>query len=435
MPNYTPLILFTGAGASSPFNLPTMRNFTEQLAADSQMSTKERALLRTILQNGESSIDPEPTRDVEVLLTILETLSDPTPNGTAAFLTVWHDNFLNRLLRETNLTLDKARQASPAFPSSSLVAPAIDPERSVLPAGWDLAAAVGAGALGALSGINPVASLKSAFAAHEVVSGLERLIDVIKRQKSYLAEEIPSVARKLSVKIMDAIINTYSKPDTAKLIVPFDDLRSALTANNLWPPDIFTVNYDPCVESYCDQCDLECQTGFRSSRWLDSFSVPRKTLLRLFKLHGSVTWYKGSDGVKESPSSFGNRKTLTMDGPAESAVLYPIHGKASFAEPYLSLLLRFRDALREAGRCIAIGYSFRDPTICDLFLDGMRLNNSLRIQIVDPELNEERLFDRAPGFAVFAERLSFHQWVFGEECDWQSLLRTDDADAAKARGI
>ncbi len=107
------------------------------------------------------------------------------------------------------------------------------------------------------------------------------------------------------------------------------------------PFDVFSVNYDTCIEQFCEVNGKSMQDGFDPT-W--NFGVFKRDVdVRLYKLHGSVTWYKTDRGdyLKIPIQSREATLTLTSGERAESLVLFPVQ-KWEYAEPMLELLVELK---------------------------------------------------------------------------------------------
>ncbi len=149
--------------------------------------------------------------------------------------------------------------------------------------------------------------------------------------------------------------------------------------------EVFTLNYDQLVESMAAQIGVRFTSGFGEA-WDPSLFELKNWDLRLYKLHGSVDWYRlPSRNVlyRGSPEHHAFRGEES-----EEVLLYPARGKAAHADPFATLMSLFNRALADTRLCVAIGYSFRDDHIRRAVLDRMVTNKRLQLLIVDtkPEL-------------------------------------------------
>ena len=165
------------------------------------------------------------------------------------------------------------------------------------------------------------------------------------------------------------------------------------------PLDIFSVNYDICIEQFCNVYKKSYRDGFEAE-WNPSVFSASNIDIRLYKLHGSITWYKTSSGgfVKSVIKSDNEKIELLTGEKAESLMLYPMR-KWEYAEPLLENLLTLKNKL-QSENCkyvVVVGYSFRDDYIRDIFWDAARKNKELILILVDPN-----------AFQRYSERLEYY---------------------------
>jgi hypothetical protein len=170
--------------------------------------------------------------------------------------------------------------------------------------------------------------------------------------------------------------------------------------------DIFTLNYDRLVESMAARYGARFTTGF-GDVWDPGLFDQKGWGVRVFKLHGSVDWYRVA---QRSIIYQGAREHYAFPREATGELLlYPAESKVSHAEPYATLIAHFTRALGSAKKCIAIGYSFRDRDIKRIVLDQMATNRALQLLVVKPGAHEvlyqDRYADDEPTFQDFPDRV------------------------------
>lgn len=175
------------------------------------------------------------------------------------------------------------------------------------------------------------------------------------------------------------------------------------------PLDIISLNYDTCIEKFCNVHKMTYQDGFDLYWNPESFNR-EETEIRLYKLHGSIIWYQSDRGtyIKLPIQNEIGEIKLISDEKAENLMLYPMQ-KWDYAEPLLELILHIKDLLESKVLkedpadnfkfLIAVGYSFRDEHVKKVIWDAARKNRKLYLIIIDPEANKiyERLkyYDKA----------------------------------------
>jgi len=159
---------------------------------------------------------------------------------------------------------------------------------------------------------------------------------------------------------------------------------------------IFTTNYDLCFERAASELGGVALDGFsftpprrydprffgydiiRRPRGGDDLGHYLEGVFLLYKLHGSVNWARGKDGViheKESPT------------PEEACLIYPARGKyqQSFVQPHLESMAQYLAAVREPNTCVlVVGFGFNDDHLAEPLLAAVRSNPHLRLIIADP---------------------------------------------------
>ena len=169
-------------------------------------------------------------------------------------------------------------------------------------------------------------------------------------------------------------------------------------ARNLEGLDVFTVNYDTCVEHVCEALDAQYTDGF-GPMWDPTVFDLAQNLIRLHKLHGSINWFAAAGPIRSMhryPLVAHEALRASKPEGLSELMVYPLVPKGSVDPPWLDLFNRFDKALNAARVCIVIGYSFRDAYIADLFLRNMISNPKLLLLIVGPSAPAclQRLLDR-----------------------------------------
>jgi len=165
------------------------------------------------------------------------------------------------------------------------------------------------------------------------------------------------------------------------------------------PLDIISVNYDTCIEQFCNVYNLVYQDGF-DVNWNPKTFSTEYTKIRLYKLHGSATWYKSDRGsyIKSPVMTTESKIELITGEKAESLMLYPMQ-KWDYAEPLLELMVKIKHLLEseKCGILIVVGYSFRDDYIIRLLHDVARKNIKLHLIIIDPN-----------AYQIYSDKLKYY---------------------------
>jgi len=168
--------------------------------------------------------------------------------------------------------------------------------------------------------------------------------------------------------------------------------REAEPAKKVPPVQIFTTNYDLLIELACEESHIVIINGFEGifhRRWNPccfDYDIGKATThtqnprfepsarhIRLYKLHGSLSWFgDSSQFYEEKPISESNRTPL---------IIYPSRLKyaQSIRPPFDWLFRRFSSAVSKAKLLICIGYRFADKHL-NQYID-IGLNNGLSLLV------------------------------------------------------
>jgi hypothetical protein len=166
---------------------------------------------------------------------------------------------------------------------------------------------------------------------------------------------------------------------------------------------IFTTNYDAVLEHYwLDKVKAPLNTGFAydsvAGMLVSGPDSLRQNDLRLFKLHGSITWYLDDSGrLTEQRVAPEKMRTVTGRPFLGQVMLYPIEVKDLFVEPYQTMYLMLNRELQAARNWIVVGYSFGDRIIRDIFIQNSRADKQTNLFLVHPHAS--KIAQRLVGFA------------------------------------
>lgn len=144
------------------------------------------------------------------------------------------------------------------------------------------------------------------------------------------------------------------------------------------PLEIFTTNYDLLIEQALEDQKVPYFDGFIGSNraFFDLPSMEHDKLpsrwARLWKLHGSINWWKTESGHIERRS--------VLDA-VEQQMIYPSHLKYDQSRrlPYLAMLDRLKNFLAPGNGpavLVTCGFSFADQHLNELILQSLRGNPS-----------------------------------------------------------
>ena len=254
---------------------------------------------------------------------------------------------------------------------------------------------------------------------------IEKIVEILKgkRKKSdidieLLLETLTKLSKKDEEPLLDFfegknfVLNKYSEKEPliddlknfvkTKAIVPKEKVQYLQPLlgfiEDYQPLDIISLNYDTCIEQFCNVNKLTYQDGFDVHWNPKNFALD--TDIRMYKVHGSVMWYQSDIGsyIKLPVMAMENTIQLITGEKAENLMLYPMQ-KWGYTEPLLELLVESKYLL-ESGKCnflIVVGYSFRDDHIRRILWDAARKNKELYIILIGPN-----------SYQIYSEKLKYY---------------------------
>lgn len=193
----------------------------------------------------------------------------------------------------------------------------------------------------------------------------------------------------------------------------------ALHATRFFPVEIFTTNYDLCVEESMEYLGVPFFDGFIGSvapffipesvdidemsrdqgQSKDAVSPPR-CWSRIWKLHGSINWYMHKNPIT-------NKDVIVRIAglPAKELnelVIFPSREK--YLESRKLPFIAYQDRLRRFMKCgdallIILGYSFSDQHLNEIIFQGLRSNPRMAVLALmhgDPDPSAANLLKTNP---------------------------------------
>jgi len=221
----------------------------------------------------------------------------------------------------------------------------------------------------------------------------------LERDIESLREQVQQIIRKMCTlkepDINDKIYETYENFfQSLKDYYGFSDTAPLLHIYNF---DIFTTNYDTCIEIFFDRARFEkdddnilLDDGVSSDRrhWSPYNYGDRRN--KLFKLHGSIDLQITDRGFIKY---FGELPKVLRERRKGDLMIFPVRGKYVYEYPFFEMFIELRKALLQASKVIIVGFSFRDEAIRDIFrsvilrrenLYRKKTGRILRLILIDP---------------------------------------------------
>ena len=208
--------------------------------------------------------------------------------------------------------------------------------------------------------------------------------------------------------------------------------------NRDFSKEIFTSNYDLIIEKSLEAIRTPYFDGFVGSYepffWPESIDrfVEKSDLtqnwIRLWKIHGSLSWFWKKNSDVNSHNIVRVGKISDIENLDNELVIYPSKEKydSSKKQPFVAYFDRFKNVLLGGERLfIFTGYSFSDQHINEIAFNSLRQNNRLFILVFFYQDSEvEELYKVSSPFlnlTVFGPTKAIINGTFGE---WE--YRKDD---------
>jgi hypothetical protein len=158
---------------------------------------------------------------------------------------------------------------------------------------------------------------------------------------------------------------------------------------------IATLNYDRTIEISAQQAGVACSTGVE--KWDSSGRLDfGDSAVRLYKLHGSIDWTRGSKQFRDyynyqteqyTPMGMDQVSLLTTPPERHGQLPFVIFGRREKLRPqgpFLDLRAAFSRRLSAARVLVVIGYSFGDEHVNALIAHWINTNEDRRLMVIDP---------------------------------------------------
>lgn len=222
-------------------------------------------------------------------------------------------------------------------------------------------------------------------------------------------------------------------------------IKDACLDDQLSNIDIFSLNHDTVLEQSLSQNDIQVIDGFDQPQnniryWNPDLFDSGDSKVRLFKLHGSVNWFRfRPDSGSGSDESIGiplERDFWHTKSP-QGQMQWPVGGRPMLlvgtfnkmlqytSDIYADLHYQLYRSLRHAQQLVVCGYSFGDKGINTRIIEWIYSSSNRKITVVHPE--PEKLKEAARG----AISNKWDEWIKQskltivtktiEESSWQNI--------------
>lgn len=172
-------------------------------------------------------------------------------------------------------------------------------------------------------------------------------------------------------------------------------------------PEIFTLNYDLCLEQALKYDRRKYTTGFADGLW-SSAEFDKLDLIRVYKLHGSFGWMRDPiTGLLYDRDEAMSRPELDIvSSETDDDLIFGADNKFSPRQPYLWMVYRFVEALDRCSSIVTVGYGFRDTHINQAITQAMASDAKKHLIAVGPGIGPANL-DGVCSSSYYPERTFF----------------------------
>lgn len=224
-----------------------------------------------------------------------------------------------------------------------------------------------------------------------IMSLLLRLED--NREKKLLEKEFPELEQldEARIQFIKELIQGFIRKKC-------EDIKNV---DYLWPLDgisknqklnIFTLNYDATVDIFCESKAIRYTDGFEPD-WNSTRFEDKENRINLFKLHGSLYWFRTKSNKTIKVPMKGLQSSLLKyltDEEVSEMMIYPTLEKNKQFGVYSWLSQKFKDELNHSKICVIMGYSFRDGDIKDSIIESLSSNQNLWLIIASPHASKNK---------------------------------------------
>lgn len=276
----------------------------------------------------------------------------------------------------------------------------------------------------------------------DILNQVRRIREITseKKDKKYLEIDGES-AKKLDVDICNKIHHILSEKEKTANLQNTKKLMAWLNMQNRdFSKEIYTSNYDLIFEKSLEETQIPYFDGFVGSyepfflpenveRFVDNNDIT-KSWIRLWKIHGSLSWFWKKDKVKDSFRIVRLGKIDNIEKEGNGVVIYPSKEKydSSRKQPFISYFDRLKTFLTNGELLFIIsGYSFSDQHINEVIFNSLRQNNRLHIVVFAHEDDTiEKLYKLSSSYLNISAFSPMKGIANGEIIEWSV-----DADELK----
>jgi hypothetical protein len=226
----------------------------------------------------------------------------------------------------------------------------------------------------------------------EILNHIRRIREITNEKSDQDFIKVSGVAAKvLDKEICNQIYNIIEEAEgKADLTNPRKFFAWLNILNHEYSKEVFTTNYDLIIEKSLEQSQIPYFDGFVGSYepffWQESIEQATgktdmtRNWIRLWKIHGSLSWFWKEDKKDNSQKIIRVGKFDSKTTTDKELVIYPSKEKydSSRKQPFIAYFDRLKNFLL-SGELLFIftGFSFSDQHINEIIFNCLRQNNRL----------------------------------------------------------
>ncbi|MBI5249940.1 MAG: SIR2 family protein [Desulfomonile tiedjei] len=214
-------------------------------------------------------------------------------------------------------------------------------------------------------------------------------------------ERLLEIARDATYYIFDIVWDSLKSTKTINYLNCIED---ACRDKEISPVDLFTLNHDTLLEQYLESQNIKFTAGFEARLngyryWSPQVFRDPSDRIRLFKLHGSVNWFRYEPNVatgSNDPVGIADDGKYWQEKDPNGRLQFRDHDRPVLlvgtfnkifeytSRIFADLFYEFRHSLQETDLLIVSGYGFGDQGINMQVAEWADSSDKAKMIVIDP---------------------------------------------------
>jgi hypothetical protein len=207
----------------------------------------------------------------------------------------------------------------------------------------------------------------------------QRIVELEEQNKDILQKFIDFIYSQLDTWL------TFKTDEAIAYLARLSDFSDTSLGDGV---DIFSLNYDLCIETAISQTyKKDFINGFSEDGWQADL-LSKSHPIRLLKLHGSLDWFDDDGAFGICSTKFPKHKEAeSLSADLRPLLIFGTNHKLSARQPFLTLAYHFSRSVLNTPVLGIIGYSFGDSHINQMIEQGFRTNSKLDLLRDNPRVS------------------------------------------------